>query len=176
MMPPSRPCNGARKALEPAFRMVPILLGGIGPAALRPLFGGVEPLAIHLDGEVEAILPEILTALGLRKGRDAQTVKQPAAPPVAELRLELEEPRLDHDAENGKIRAAGRGKLVFSPADGGRAVESKGSFRFTAPLGPIEAGELQGCSRGRKSHHGGGRHPAAVAALGTPPRRRELSL
>jgi len=59
--------------------------------------------------------------------------------PVADLVLELIDPAVEDS--DGKRRATAVAKLVYSPADGSPTIES-GRYRFTAPIGPIEAEEI----------------------------------
>jgi len=94
-------------------------------------------------------LPKLAEALGLAVPDDLEGSLQPKAAPVAELVLELEDPGID--AADGQHRATAIAKLVFRPPDGplggdrggkhDREVESD-RFRFKAPLGPIETGEI----------------------------------
>ncbi|MEM8963264.1 MAG: TIR domain-containing protein, partial [Acidobacteriota bacterium] len=129
------------KQRDDDYRVIPLLLTGLEPTALWPWFGDEEPVAILVpegDHRVRKVLPELASALGQALPRDIEKWKQPKAPPVAELILELEDPGLDEN-----FRATATAKLVFVPPEGSteRRVESK-RFSFTAPLGPIEKGEI----------------------------------
>jgi hypothetical protein len=123
-------------ALRLKKTVIPVLLPGIEPHALRSWFGK-EPVGLKLEigpGGVSAILPDLLAGLGLRLPEEQVKAVQARAAPVADLVLELS------DLGVGD-RATARAKLTYWPPDGSGAVEGT-SFRFTAPLGPIEIGEL----------------------------------
>ncbi len=69
-------------------------------------------------------------------------VEQPKAEPVEELVLELTD--LKFHEEDGVRRASARARLGYGPATvGQREVASAQSWRFVAPMGPIEAEELR---------------------------------
>lgn len=122
-----------------AFRVIPILLPGIEPSAL-PLWFGEEPVGIKIalgPGGVQAALPDLLAALGVILPADHEPAHRPAAVPLADLVLALQEPTI----EVGEERASAVATLSYRPADGSPAVVSP-RFRFTAPLGAIEAGEI----------------------------------
>lgn len=140
-----------RKALEvekcragEGYRVIPLLLPGIEPSALG-LWFNEEPLAVPVQlgpGGLAEALPEILAALGERLPTDREALQAVTPPPVADLVLELSDPRIETDAQ-GRRRATAIARLVYYPAEyGTRAVESP-RYRFTAPLGPIEMGELR---------------------------------
>src|SRR5262249_26543932 len=71
----------------------------------------------------------------------AETIQhvQAQAAPVADLILELTDPATEEF--EGNRRAIAVARLVFTPPDS-RAMESR-RYRFTSPLGPIEAGEIE---------------------------------
>src|SRR5439155_11814296 len=88
-----------------------------------------------------AALPQILVALGEQLPDDYQPPPIVAPQPIEDLLLELRDPKIL--TEEGKRRVAATATLIYDPASAGaRRVESK-RFRFSAPLGPIEAGELR---------------------------------
>ncbi|MCG3157100.1 MAG: hypothetical protein DKINENOH_03731 [bacterium] len=125
------------------FRVIPLLLPGIEPAALT-LWFEEEPLGIKVQltvGGIAEALPQILAALGEKLPEDYQPTKKIDAAPVEELVLKLVDPKIElHD---GKQRATATATLVYEPADkASRAVESK-RYTFSAPLGPIEAEDLR---------------------------------
>jgi tetratricopeptide (TPR) repeat protein len=139
-----------QKALEvkkrkgESYRVVPLLLNGIEPAAL-PLWFNQEPVGIHVEikeGDFSEALPEIFAALGERLPGDRERVPERTSRPVAELILKLRTPRFEQVAE-GIRRATATAHLIYDPADAlSPAVESR-EFKFTAPLGPIEAEDLR---------------------------------
>jgi hypothetical protein len=79
------------------YRVVPLLLEGMKPAALRPYFGKKEVLAVRVDsgpGGLSEALPELLAALGKRLPDDAQPMLRPPETPLEELLLELGDPAI----------------------------------------------------------------------------------
>ncbi|HEY6392604.1 MAG TPA: CHAT domain-containing protein, partial [Bryobacteraceae bacterium] len=121
--------------------VTPVMLPGIEPSALAFWFGS-EPVGVKLAdglGGVSNALPDLLPALGINLPADKVAAMQADLAPIADLLLELTEPAIDTSA--GKRRATAKAKLIYQPADSGRAAESR-LFLFTAPLGPIESGEL----------------------------------
>ncbi|HEV3470743.1 MAG TPA: TIR domain-containing protein [Pyrinomonadaceae bacterium] len=138
-----------RKALEvkarrgDAYRVVPLLLPGIEPPALGMWFEK-EPVAVSVEtgpGRLAAALPALLAALGERLPDERRPPRPVASRPVAELRLELTDARVE--TGGGKRRAAATASLIYEPPDAAaRDVRSR-RFTFTAPLGPIEAEDLR---------------------------------
>ena len=122
-------------------RVIPLTVSGIGVPILKLLFGE-EPVAIALDngaGAIGGALPQILAAIG--EHPPAETIRHvltQSAPP-ADLVLELTDPAIEEF--EGKRRAIAVARLVFTPPES-REMESQ-RFRFTSPLGPIEAGEIE---------------------------------
>ncbi|MGD0774121.1 MAG: tetratricopeptide repeat protein [Candidatus Solibacter sp.] len=130
-----------KHALKVGKNVIPVLLPGIKPSALH-LWFGKEPVAVKLGvgpGAVSAALPGLLAALGERLPDEASPPVPARAAPIADLVLELTDPAID--TAEGKRRATAAATLAYHPPDGGPDVESK-RYRFTAPLGPIEADEL----------------------------------
>jgi len=131
-------------ALGLGKKVIPVMLPGIEPTALPLWFGSAphdEPVGVPLadgPGGVDNALPELLAALGEKLSADKGAAAQPELASIADLILELTEPSID--TSEGKHRATAKAKLIYQPPDGTKA-ESE-PFRFTAPLGPIEADEL----------------------------------
>jgi hypothetical protein len=127
------------------YRVIPLLLDGTKLGAFKRYFG-YEPLCISLTsaaGGVEAALDAILVALGKRAPADIAPTPQPPVEPIEELVLELTNLRLEQ-IQNSVRRATARARLVHeSVVPGQRAVASPQSWRFIAPLGPIEADDLR---------------------------------
>jgi tetratricopeptide (TPR) repeat protein len=127
-------------ALKAGKRVIPVMLPGVEPAA-SPFWFAEEPVAVKIavaPGGVAAALPHLLAALGeFPAAPEAALV--PSAAPIADLVLVLTDPTLDHSEDRRHPTATA--SLQFQPPEGGPRVES-GRYRFTAPIGPIEAGEL----------------------------------
>jgi tetratricopeptide (TPR) repeat protein len=129
---------------ESGYRVIPLLLPGIEPSALANWFDE-EPLGIPVQlrtGGVSEALPGILAALGEQLPEDLQRGAEPVARPTAELKLKLKGATLEEVAE-GKRRARATAQLIYDPADLGRPAAESREFKFTAPLGPIEADDLR---------------------------------
>lgn len=128
-----------------AYPVVPLLLDGTKPGALEVLFGE-EPVYLQLSsaaGGLNAALNAILVALHKRIPADVAETPQPTAEPLEELVLELSDLKAVH-VQDGVRRASGRARLVYEPATPGqREVASMQVWRFVAPLGPLEAGDLR---------------------------------
>ncbi|MGH9761842.1 MAG: TIR domain-containing protein, partial [Blastocatellia bacterium] len=140
-----------KKALEvegrkkdSGYRVIPLLLPGIKPSALEAWFKKA-PVAVPVQlitGGITEALPQILTALGERAPDDLHPAPEPPPPPVAELKLKLNDAKLEQVAE-GKWRALATAQLIYDPADSARPAAESREFKFTSPLGPIEADDLR---------------------------------
>ncbi len=131
----------AKSVKKAGYKIIPLLRQGIGTPILKLLFGE-ESIAIQLSdgaGAVSNALPSILAAIGLQLPTETIRRVQAQITPIADLVLELTDPVVE--AIDGKRRAAAIATLTYSPADGSPRVESQ-RYRFTAPLGPIEAEEI----------------------------------
>ena len=139
-----------RKALQveqqrrdEGYRVIPLLLPKVEPSALE-LWFDEEPVAVSIQlktGGISEALPAILTALGERLPDDHQPLQDIDSKPVEELVLTLHDPAIQ--TSEGKHRATAVATLIYEPANPSvREVEST-RFRFTAPLGPIEADDLR---------------------------------
>ncbi|SPF34268.1 TPR domain protein [Candidatus Sulfopaludibacter sp. SbA4] len=128
-------------ALSLGKKVIPVMLPGIEPSALQ-LWFGEEPVGVKLTvgprGVTDA-LPALLAALGVQLPEDEAPPVETPPSSIAELVLELSDPGID--LSDGKRRATATARLTYNPPDGSRAVEGQ-RFPFTAPLGPIESGEL----------------------------------
>lgn len=132
----------ARK--DEGYRVIPLLLPGVEPSAL-PLWFDEEPVGIKIElkvGSVSEALPQLLAALGERLPDDQRAAPPPSARPVAELKLKLRDASLDEISE-GKWRVRAKAQLIYDPADPARPTAESSEFRFTAPLGVIEADDLR---------------------------------
>ncbi len=126
------------------FPVIPLSLNGTKLGVLEEFFGE-EPVYIPVSsdaGGVEAAMNAILVALGKRDPADIAPTPQPKAEPLEELVLELTD--LKFHEQDGVRRASARARLVYEPATLGKEhVYSAQSWRFIAPIGPIEADELR---------------------------------
>lgn len=135
----------ARKVAEKreGFKVIPLLIAPIGVGIL-PLFFDEEPVALPFTvapGGLTDVLPDLLAALGLRAPEQSRPREQPPPQPVADLVLKLQDPRVEEIAE-GKPRAHATATLVYNPPETGAPKVNSNPFIFSAPLGPIELGEL----------------------------------
>ncbi|MGB8658313.1 MAG: toll/interleukin-1 receptor domain-containing protein [Candidatus Zixiibacteriota bacterium] len=132
-----------RKKRSLDYRIIPLLLEGVQPAALELYFREV-PLGLKVNigaGGISEAMPQILAGLGERLIDDIQPMLRPLAEPQEELLLELTEPLVVQ--KEGIRRAQATAKLTYLPSDKGkREVTSEGKFLLTSPLGPIENEEL----------------------------------
>jgi tetratricopeptide (TPR) repeat protein len=133
-----------RHALEAHKQIIPLSLNDTKLGLLEEILG-YEPKYIDVSsaaGGIDAALNAILVALDKRRPADVPTAPQPKAEPLEELVLELTD--LKFNEQNGKRRASARARLVYEPATSGQEdVHSTESWRFIAPIGPIEAEELR---------------------------------
>jgi len=135
----------ARKVAESrkdGYKLIPLMLPGVEPAALK-LWFGEEPIGVKLTdgpGRIQKALPEIFAALGRALPDDPQPAQTRDATPVADLILELSEPAIVET--NGARRATAKAVLIYDPPESNAEAVRSQRFVFTAPLGVIEAGEL----------------------------------
>ncbi|NIM10569.1 MAG: TIR domain-containing protein, partial [Candidatus Aminicenantes bacterium] len=124
-----------RKKQPRDYPVIPLLLEGVEPAALN-LYFEREPVGVKVKtgpGGIDEAMSKILEALGVKL--------RPQAKPLGELLLELTDPWIVEKEGTHRVQATAR--LIYFPVEKGkREVESKGRFRFTTPLGPIEREEL----------------------------------
>ena len=126
------------------FPVIPLSLNDTKLGVLEEFFGE-QPVYISVSsaaGGIDAALNAISVAMGKRLPADVPIAPQPKADPLEELVLELTDLKFhEHD---GIRRASARARLVYEPATPGqREVASVQSWRFVAPIGPIEAEELR---------------------------------
>lgn len=134
----------AKQKQNPEFRIIPLLLPGIKPAALSNWFDE-EPLAVPLEikpaGLLEA-MPAILAALGKEAPDHPEKITEPTQQPLEELVLALEEPQIKQ-LESGARQLSAKAKLIYQPADKNKREQNSRPFRFTAPLGDIELYDIR---------------------------------
>lgn len=126
------------------YPVVPLSLDGTRLGVLEQFFDE-EPIYVPVSsgaGGVAAAVTPILVALGLRAPADRAEAPQPQAEPMEELVLELTDLKIQE--HEGVRRATARARLIYEPATAGQPeVASEQSWRFVAPLGPIEAEDLR---------------------------------
>ena len=124
------------------FKIIPVVLPGVEPGLLRLLFPG-DPLFIFVadtpTGLSEA-LPALFAALGERLPDGLTADRTVTVEPVEELILKLTDPVIR--TQDGIRRAGAMAELRYHPADNRRDIESR-RYQFTAPLGPVELGEIR---------------------------------
>jgi tetratricopeptide (TPR) repeat protein len=123
------------------YKVISVVLSGVQPGILDLLFPR-EPLHIFVEDSPTGLndaIPHIAAALGLQLPNDWQSGQTVEVEPVEELLLELTDPHIiEHD---GVRRAAATAELSYIPAENSREIKSL-RYRFTAPLGPVELGEI----------------------------------
>ena len=110
---------------------------GIGSPILKLLLGE-EPVGIAFENVQDAV-PAILAAIGLQLPTEIIQRPQAQSAHPDDLMLTLEDPAIEE--QDGKRRATAVATLTYAPADSIPKVESQ-RYRFTSPLGPIEAEEI----------------------------------
>ena len=127
------------------FPVIPLSLNHTPLGVLEEYFNE-EPIVIPISSEaggIDAALHAILVALGKRLPSDPKPTPQPKPEPLEELVLELSDLKIHQ--QDGLRRASGKARLVYEPANhpSQREVASVQTWRFIAPIGPIEAEELR---------------------------------
>ena len=123
------------------YKIISVVLPGVQAGILKLLFPK-EPLHILVEdtpmGFSEA-MPKIFAALGHQLPEDWETAKVVKASPIEELILKLTDPIIEE--KYGVRRATATAELIYNPAEG-RTITSR-RYKFTAPLGPVELGEIR---------------------------------
>ena len=130
------------KRKSDGYSVIPIMLPGIEPTALRYWFKS-EPLGVKValgTGGLSAAAPQLASALGLELPDDVEPPVVVPPPRIEELRLTLSDPVVE--TIDGKPRVKATAQAIYIPADGADDVKSR-RFAFTAPLGPIENDDLR---------------------------------
>ena len=125
------------------FPVVPLSLNGTKLGVLEEFFVE-EPIYLPVSsdaGGVDAAMDAMLVAMDKRLAADVAPTTQPPAEPLEELVLELTD--LKFRELDGVRRASARARIVYEPATPGQPpVHTAQSWRFIAPIGPVESGEL----------------------------------
>ncbi|HNC91575.1 MAG TPA: toll/interleukin-1 receptor domain-containing protein, partial [Anaerolineales bacterium] len=134
----------AKERKDEGYKVISIIMPGVPAGLLKPFFPK-EPIHIFLEKgatgpDLDSKMPHILAALGKELPNDWEPPTLIKAAPVEELILELTDPIIEE--KEGIRRATATAVLTYNPADNSRAIESK-RYRFTAPLGAVELGEIR---------------------------------
>jgi len=124
------------------YKVISVVLPGVNPGLLKLLFPR-EPVHIFVADTptgLSDVMPRIFAALGKELPEDWESGKRMQVEPVEELILELTDPTIEE--QDGVRRAAATAELTYHPADNGREISSR-RYRFKAPLGPLELGEIR---------------------------------
>ncbi|MBE7381029.1 MAG: tetratricopeptide repeat protein [Leptolyngbya sp. SIO1E4] len=124
------------------YKVISVVLPGVQPGILKLLFP-TEPLHIFVEDGPHGLneaMPKIFAALGEQLPEDWDRSQTVEVAPVAELLLALTDPEIKE--QDGVRRATATAKLTYIPADNSRAITSR-RYSFTAPLGPVELGEIR---------------------------------
>ena len=124
------------------YKVIAVVLPGVQAGHLKLLFP-TEPVHIFIADTltgVEEAMPQIYAALGAQLPEDWEAAKVVQAEPLEELILKLTDPLITE--KGGVRRAEATAELTYNPADNSRAITSR-RYKFTAPLGPVELGEIR---------------------------------
>jgi tetratricopeptide (TPR) repeat protein len=125
------------------YKIISVVLPGTPLGLVKPFFLPADPRHIVVpegsNGLTESI-PDIAAALGLELPMDWKGSEPVEVEPVEELLLELTDPKIVEN--DGVRRATATAELIYLPADDRRDLKSR-RYTFTAPLGPVELGEIR---------------------------------
>jgi tetratricopeptide (TPR) repeat protein len=134
----------AKERKADGYKVISLIMPGVPAGLLTPFFPK-EPIHIFLEQgatgpDLDEKMPDILAALGKELPNDWKRKGAIKAEPVEELILELTDPII---VEKDSIRrATATAVLTYHPADTSPEVTSR-RYAFTAPLGPVELGEIR---------------------------------
>ncbi|MEO1393287.1 MAG: tetratricopeptide repeat protein [Cyanobacteria bacterium J06634_5] len=136
----------AEERADDGYKVISLVMPGVPAGLLKPFFPK-EPIHIFLEAgekgpDLDEKMPDIFAALGKMLPNDWIRKEQIALEPVEELLLKLIDPKM-HERD-GVRRAEATAELTYFPAadKGQRAIASR-RYKFTAPLGPVELGEIR---------------------------------
>ncbi|MBT9311334.1 CHAT domain-containing protein [Leptothoe kymatousa] len=118
------------------YKVISVVLPGVLPGLLKPFFP-VEPIHIFIEDQPTGLsqaMPQIFAALGTQLPDDWAGSKTVDVEPLAELLLELTDPKIKQQEDTRRAEATAT--LTYIPADGSRRIESR-RYRFKSPLGPL---------------------------------------
>jgi tetratricopeptide (TPR) repeat protein len=134
----------AQQHKEDGYKVISLIMPGVPPGLLTPFFPK-EPIHIFLNEgptgpDLDEKMPDILAALGKELPNDWKRSEAVQVEPVEELILELTDPVMKE--KDGVRRAEATAELTYHPGDNSRTITSR-RYKFTAPLGPVELGEIR---------------------------------
>ena len=124
------------------YKVISVVLPGVKAGILKKFFPR-EPVHIFVEDTPTGLkdaIPKIFAALGEQLPEDWQSAEIVQVEPVEELILELTDPVIKE--QDGVRRAEATAELTYNPADNRRAIASR-RYKFKAPLGPVELGEIR---------------------------------
>jgi tetratricopeptide (TPR) repeat protein len=124
------------------YKVISVVLPGVNLGILNLLFPRDHAHIFVPDtpNGLNEAMPQIFAALGAQLPNDWAGGAIVPVEPVEELLLNLTDPRIVE--QDGVRRATATAELTYLPADQRRAITSR-RYRFTAPLGPVELGEIR---------------------------------
>lgn len=134
----------AKERKDEGYKVISLIMPGVPAGLLKPFFPK-EPIHIFLGPgatgpDLDEKMPDLLAALGKELPNDWKRKETVKAEPVEELILELTEASIAE--KDGVRRATATAVLTYQPADTSPAITSR-RYKFTAPLGPVELGEIR---------------------------------
>jgi tetratricopeptide (TPR) repeat protein len=134
----------AKQRKAEGYKVISLIMPGV-PAGLLDEYFAKEPIHIFLNQgasgpDLDEKMPDIFAALGKVLPNDWKRKAEIKAEPVEELILKLTDPIIEETA--GVRRATATAELIYHPADKSRDIASR-RYRFKAPLGPVELGEIR---------------------------------
>jgi tetratricopeptide (TPR) repeat protein len=134
----------AEECKDDGYKVISLVMPGVPAGLLKPFFPK-EPIHIFLGQgangpDIDEKMPDIFAALGKALPNDWQRKEAVKVEPVEELILKLTDPIIEET--DGVRRATATAELTYHPADHSRTITSR-RYKFTAPLGPLELGEIR---------------------------------
>lgn len=134
----------AKQRKVEGYKVISLIMPGV-PAGLLDEYFPKEPIHIFLEHgsngpNLDEKMPDIFAALGRELPNDWKRKAAIKAEPVEELILELTDPIIEE--KDNVRRATATAELTYRPADNSRDITSR-RYKFTAPIGPVELGEIR---------------------------------
>jgi len=132
----------AQQRKDDGYKVISLVLPGVGNNTLKWVFP-TEQVHIFMKDEptgLDDAIPKLSAALGEQLPEDWQGSEPVQVEPVEELLLEFIDPEIQE--QDGIRRATATAELTYFPANGSREIKSR-RYKFIAPLGPVELGEVR---------------------------------